>query len=201
MQISNVGQTNSSFYLSKNADCAEKNENRRTIDNDTVSLSGNTPKRTALPIRIADLLGFDPHVTGSISIDDLYEHGMDSLNKFNDKLNQLMNEHGIDTDISVDLKSAYGTGDVIVTSDHPDKEKIERLFKDDPELRNEFTRIKSALQIVQSAKDAIPFQEAYRQNPVQAVSQYSYLFNTHLEGTMKISNGDPALYFERLLNV
>jgi len=46
---------------------------------------------------------------------------------------------GVDTSIPIKLKSD-GEGGVIVTNDHPDKNKIEALFKDNPDLQQGFVK-------------------------------------------------------------
>lgn len=135
---------------------------------------------------------------GNISITDLETKGREALGRFRSKLYSIMSKQGIDTGTPVDLGHAYGSGDIIVKNDHPDKEKIEALFKDDFELRNEFTKITNALHLAETGRQASAFQQAYRQDPHAAVAKYRYLFTTSLVETVHFESDSADVSFDRI---
>jgi hypothetical protein len=173
---------------------------------DCVQQCGNTSAQTQqapslLSGRLPSLFGFEPETPGIITGEEIYEHACEYLEQFNEKIHSIFREHGIDTSIGIDLGTAYGTGDIVVKSHHPDKDKIEAIFRENPELGNEYRKITSMLEIVETARDASAFQAAYSRNPKLAVMQYAYLFDTHLEATMHIEDGRSEVTFERKRNI
>lgn len=212
MSISGVDYSYSlpskNYYLStrKAADNPANSTNKTSMDGDTFtsttgsadSIASSGTLSAASPFN----LDIEPDKTGCvrINIEDLVANANKRLSTFSEQIKQLLSEQGIDTDTPFTLGSEYGTGDVIVTSDHPDKEKIENFFSNNFELRNEFTFINNQFELAESFKEAAKFHAAYRQNPLQAVAQYSYLFQTHIESTLEISD-EPTPHFERKLNL
>lgn len=73
--------------------------------------------------------------------------------RFTGKLRGDLLEAGVDPDISFRLVSnSDGTG-VKVISDHPDKEKIEQYFKDNPEMVQEFEKIQALNKMEEARKN------------------------------------------------
>lgn len=193
------------YYLSTNKPI-EKNANpTQTVnsDGDTFARATDTAKslKSSGKLSAASLFGFEPKKSGCISIEELAAHVNERLAGFSEQLTKLLSEQGVDTSIPFSLGSEYGTGDVVVTSDHPDKEKIENFFSNNSDLQNEFTFINSRLAMVEEFKEAEKFHAAYRQNPVKAIEQYSYLFKTHIESIIEISNESSSAHYERRFNL
>jgi len=69
-------------------------------------------------------------------------------------------------------------GQVYVTNDNPQREQIQQLFVDDPRLRDEFCEFQCLTETVGAVHEAIAFQQAYARDPVAAVAQYWYLFDS-----------------------
>ncbi|MDG5816914.1 hypothetical protein QA601_17585 [Chitinispirillales bacterium ANBcel5] len=170
----------------------------KTTPSDTVELSDVSKNASANLGRLPSLYGFEPRVPGRISIDEVYEHGQKFLKEFTKELNSRLKQEGVNTDIEFTLRTAFGSGDIVVTSEHPDKQKIETVFKDDFDLRNEYAKINSMFHLVESGKRASGFADAYRANPKQALAQYSYLFNTRLEASMRIADQQASVLFNRV---
>ncbi len=164
---------------------------------DQVSISS---EGRSLSNSVSSIYGFTPRVPGQISVEELESHGRAYLNDFNAKLQVLFKQEGIDTSVPVLLGNASGSGDVIVTNGHPDKEKIEALFSNNFDLQNEQKKISQMLTTAQECRDAAKFQQAYRINPKQALLDYSYLMNSHLEGTISFSNNSVDIFFKRVNN-
>lgn len=148
-------------------------------------------------LNIESLLGFKPESPDKVTIEEIAAHAKEFLGDFNRNMMALFRENGIDTSIPVELGNAYFTGDVIVTNDHPDKEKIEALFEENPELRNEQIRIGNMFRLVNAAQDHEEFAKAYAENPQAAVRQYSYLFTTDIIMTMVLTEDGPDVLFSR----
>jgi hypothetical protein len=102
------------------------------------------------------------------------------------KLSELFKEKGIDTSKEIDLQVG-SDGQVIVANDNPQKAQIEKLFKDNPSLRDEFVQFTAVSELVAAGRESQAFQEAYAQDPVTATTKYSYLFNSDNKGTLSLS--------------
>ncbi len=113
-----------------------------------------------------------------ITIDEIKSFGMQQMESFQDQFTALLEANGIDTSIPITLTHEYGSGDIIVTNDHPDADQIEALLEDNHDLRNVYTSTTNALGLAKTAEEGRLFQEAYRQNPRAAVAQYNYLFGS-----------------------
>ena len=144
---------------------------------------------------IENLFGFKPEKEGCVSLEEIELHATEYLKDFNAELNSLLNKNGIDVTKKIEL-GQDSSGNVVVKNDHPDKEAIEALFKDNPGLRDEFSRIHSMFELVQECKQALEFQKAYAIDPQKAVADFAYLFTTHVEGTMTIENGQATMSYE-----
>jgi hypothetical protein len=179
---------------SKEVDTGPHAEDRLTLS------EGSRLASSILKGGLSSLFGFEPKTPGRITDQEIFEHAQEFLKGLNHRLQDLFNERGIGKDVEIRLGHEYGTGDVIVTSDHPDKEKIEALFKDVPGLRNEFTKITSMLEIAEAGKEAAKFQKAYTENARQAVSRYGYLFDSHLEAFLSIADGHADVTLRRVPN-
>jgi len=68
-------------------------------------------------------------------------------------------------------------GNVRVAGEHPEKEKIEAVFRDNPDTANRFRQISALSSLMRAAKESIAFQKAYAEDPEAAVRQYSYLLS------------------------
>ena len=133
----------------------------------------------------------------SITGDTITEFGEKKLAEFGQQLRAMMRGNGIDTSIPVTLGHEYGTGRVIVTSDHPDAEKIENLINNNLELRNTYTAATNALEFARHAAEHTKFAEAYAANPQMAVAQYAYLFNTSWQAEVTFSDEGHSVAYNR----
>lgn len=127
-----------------------------------------------LPLRSQGLFG-EAGADGRITLDEMEQLQQEALSSVQSRLTSLFAKQGIDTSSEIQLKVA-SDGRVIVANNHPQKAEIEKLFADDPELRNEFVKMTSLTEMVGSAQEAAAFQKAYAKNPSAAVAQYDYLF-------------------------
>ncbi|MEN6349673.1 MAG: hypothetical protein ABFD08_09810 [Syntrophomonas sp.] len=132
------------------------------------------------PLGSADALGTQKlfkYAHGNvIHGNDIQKELDEDLVSFKATINKMFKQLGIDTSTPVELQVDQ-QGYVRVTNNHPDKEKIEQMFKDNENLRNTYVKIQSFTEVLESGCEAIAFQKAYAKNSQAAVAQYSYLFN------------------------
>ncbi len=129
----------------------------------------------------ADLLGkLFPGVPceagGNIRPDDLREHYADQQQSLNSRIQSLLKSSGIDVPPEIRLQVG-GDGSVVVANDHPDRERIEELFRENPRLRNQFVQVASLGELLRAADEAVAFQKAYAADPQAAVTAFSHLFS------------------------
>jgi hypothetical protein len=139
----------------------------------------NSSTETSLLSRLSDLFGGD-------TIESIQEAADEAFAGVKAKLDKLFKENGIDT--SKEIKLQVGAdGNVIVASDHPQKAEIEQLFKDNPDLRDEYVKFTALSELAAAACEAVAFQAAYAKDPQAAIAQYEYLFNDSTKGTLSLS--------------
>ncbi len=132
--------------------------------------------------------GIDPGSDNAISTLDLTQARARMQSEFQTEFNQLANEQGIDRSQTFTLTSD-AMGKVRVVGDHPDKEQIEAIFEENPQLANQFRGISALSSLLQASEEALSFQEAYAKDPYAAVAQYSHLFddNRQVDYQMQIT--------------
>jgi hypothetical protein len=85
-------------------------------------------------------------------------------------------ENGVPLSPEVEL-TCDGAGQVRVRGDHPQKDEIETLFEDNPELANDFRAVSGLSSHVDAAREHQGFAALYRQDPEAAVARYGHLFD------------------------
>lgn len=113
------------------------------------------------------------------------------------RLVKLFADHGIDDAAGISLRTS-GDGRVTVVGDHPQKAEIEKLFVDDPQLRNDFVEVQAQSEFKRAAEEAVAFQEAYRKNPQRALEEFKHLFQERTDAfTFVMQGGEATVKFER----
>jgi hypothetical protein len=152
---------------------------------DTVSIS-----RTAVTLAhsglLDDLFGFEPAVSGRYTLREIELHARRFLSKFNSDFRSLLRENGVRLDTPIELGHAPD-GSVMVKNDHPHRKAIEAIFSEHPELRNEYTKITSMLTLVEHARKAGAFHQAYREDSRAAAARYASLFTSSASVGIRIS--------------
>jgi hypothetical protein len=162
---------------------------------DTVSIS--RPAAALAKSGILDnLFGFEPAVPGRYTLDEIESHAHRFLSAFDSDFRSLLREKDISLNAPIELGHA-SDGSVIVKNSHPDKEAIEAIFAEHPDLRNEYTKITSMLGLAQHAQEAAPLHQAYRTNPRDAVARHAYLFTMNIETGLRISDDGPEVVHRR----
>lgn len=112
----------------------------------------------------------------SISLDDLEANLEQTLAKVKQETTALFLENGISLDPPVEL-TTDSEGSVRVVGDHPDKEKIEQLFEDNPELANDIRKADGLSSLIEAGKEHLAFSKEYENNAYAAVAKYGHLFD------------------------
>ncbi len=90
-------------------------------------------------------------------------------------------ENQLDSKLGSGESSSYtfkigGDGRVIVSGGE-NAEQVEKLFEENPELRDRLARLSGNSSLVRAAREHLEFAAAYEKNATAAVSQYAHLFN------------------------
>lgn len=151
---------------------------------DEVSLSSNEK----VGRHLSEMLGFptlqelsrmgSPGVSGVVRMQDLRSAYETAFAAFTQRLDGLLDSAGVDRSRPARLQ-ADAVGSITVTNDHPDKEAIERLFRENPELANQFRGLSGLASLLAAAEKHEEFAAAYEKNPYAAVGEYSQLFAGH----------------------
>lgn len=116
---------------------------------------------------------------GSLRLEDIKTSFDQQRDALNDRIRQLFESAGIDTSQEIRLKAA-SDGSVVVSGDHPQKAEIEKLFRENPDLRNQFVGVAAMGEFQQAAQQSLEFQRAYAKDPKAAVAAFAQLFsNSH----------------------
>jgi len=154
----------------------QSSANTKSGFDEYVSQAQNTAE--ANEIKKAGLLkSLFRHGSGNvITINDLKAELKEDKESFISRTNKLFSANGIDMSKEISL-STDTNGKIIVTNDHPDKAKIEKILEQESDLANLFRKISGLDSLVRHSDVAIAFQKAYSKDPIAAVAQYAYLFN------------------------
>ncbi|WP_029896042.1 hypothetical protein [Desulfohalovibrio reitneri] len=140
---------------------------------DTVSLSRESLSMTSF----FQGLGVEHTPGKSVTLKDLRAGLERTEEAFRGDVGALFIENGIRAKPPVELTTARD-GSVVVKGDHPQKEKIEQLFEDNPDLSNDFRKVACLTSMIEAGQEHMEFARAYRQDPYAAVAEYGHLFNS-----------------------
>ena len=150
----------------------------------TKAKSGNeTEKAEKSPLYTQPL--FKHNHGNFITFDDLKAEAADATSEFQKGFNILMQENNIDTSKPIELQSAMN-GLLVVSNNHPDKEKIEKILEQNLDLVNAYHHAEGCNDILKKGQEASEFQRAYALDPQAAVAKYSYLFNKNMDDVFKM---------------
>jgi hypothetical protein len=141
---------------------------------------------------------FDVEPGKPVTLQDMKAFVDKKLDSFGKGFRALMRSNDIDMSQPITLGHEYGTGRVIVTSDHPQADKIEELLAENPDLSNQYTAATSALTLMKQCKEHSKFAEAYAKDPQAAVAQYSYLFDTRWDISVTFAGDDAQVAYNRV---
>lgn len=149
---------------------APESKDQRGIE-DTVEISREGRLASLLAGGAESLLGIDAGADGAISLDEMTTRLEEITADLQTTLGNRFRAAGIDTSQPIDLE-VDATGAVRVANDHPDKDKIEAMFADDPDLANAFRGVLALQETVSAAERHLAFAEAYAEDPEAAVAQF-----------------------------
>lgn len=123
-----------------------------------------------------DLTGRDPAYPGEpVRFEEVARYAEERLVTIGQEVSQRLREAGIDPGLGI--RVSVGHDGRLIVPNHPEREKIEQLLNEDPELAGELRRLTATFEMVRAAKEHLEFAAAYRQDPIAAVAQHAHLFN------------------------
>lgn len=164
---------------------------------DTTSQQTESVQKSGDSISLSESGRLLSKVTGggttlSITLEDLEAELEQVLAEMQGKTTALFLENDISLDPPVEL-TTDSNGAVRVVGDHPDKEKIEQLFEDNPELANEMRRAGGLSSLIEAGKEHLAFASEYREDPYAAVAKYGdLLFDNMPEEPWSMVVGEEA---------
>jgi|WetSurMetagenome_2_1015567.scaffolds.fasta_scaffold00798_14 hypothetical protein len=205
MDISAIGrlyastQTSSvNLSLKDNGSSVCGTSGNTTDDKVTISSEGKTMSGLIGKCSGENILGIPEGTPGATLLEKMENAGNKALKDFNSDFRKRLSENGIDTSVPIELDTGYD-GSVVVTNNHPDKEAIEKLLKDNPAICDEYRMADRMLTFAQEIKESLEFQKAYAIDPKAAVEQYSYLFSSRPQGRIVISDEGADFTFRWLM--
>lgn len=130
--------------------------------------------------------------SGNITIASLSAAVHADLASVKERVTAILSEAGIAASPAYDLKPD-GRGGISVGGGRADVAQIEALLNADATLQQTFTRMSANASLLQAAQDGAAFQDAYRENPMEAVNRFRYLFEDNSARTASLRmNGDAA---------
>jgi hypothetical protein len=111
------------------------------------------------------------------SIDTIRGEYQTATAEFELQFRRLLRENGIDVGQGVEL-AVNRQGDVEVTGNHPQRESIEALFRQNPELRNLFARLDQQARLLRAADLSAELVRLQENDPSEAAGQVLQLLGT-----------------------
>jgi hypothetical protein len=172
MQVSSVAVQGAYFYQAK-----QNNQVQQQVASSTNSKRNDSVEISSEGMKLFNAQSMCPDVEldgdcRSITLDNLQQQ-MQADKAWIE--NQLDSQLGRGEISSYSLKIG-GDGRVIVGGGE-NPEQVEKIFEDNPELRDRLARLSANSSLVRAFKEHLEFAEAYEENATAAISQYAHLFN------------------------
>jgi hypothetical protein len=156
---------------------------------DTVEISQQGASLAERMCNIETLLGVSPREDGCIHLEDLQAWFRENSAALGSEINSLLFAHGVDTSQPIDLTTDYN-GQIRVANDHSDKEKIEKILAENPEIRNKYAKVSSMGSFIKAAEQHVEFAKEYARNPQAVVEKYAHLFSSIKSAfTLRLEDG------------
>ncbi len=119
-------------------------------------------------------LGYKPQ-NGVIDLDGLEAAAQAKSSDLQATFADLLQQAGINLPQTGLKVTTDAEGNLRLAEDHPQREQIEAILNQDPELGNQFRAVSSALSLVKAGREGGEFQAAFAEDPYAAVAEYAYL--------------------------
>ena len=148
--------------------------NQSTADELTLSGGAISAKPPDLVGRLFP--GVPRRADGSVNIENIRTYRDERKDALDARLREAFRDAGIDTSAQIRLQVGYD-GHVAVANDHPQRDEIEQIFADNPDLRNHFAEVASLSEVIRAGEEASAFQQAYADDPDAAIAEFWHLFS------------------------
>jgi hypothetical protein len=160
-----------------------------TTQQDQVNIS----KGGRLLSNMPPLFNEEIEADGVISLDEMRDFFREKSAAFEEDVRNRLNAIGVDATQTLEL-TTDSQGKVRVLGDNPDKEKIEAMFADDPELANDFRQVSSTGSFIKACEAHVEFAADYANDPKAAVAKHWHLFSgMQDEYVLRLGEGEPSM--------
>jgi len=121
-----------------------------------------------------------------VSISDIRQHADNLQHGIERRIQEALSVAGIQVDEPLRIRISEFDGSLEVASDHKQRALIESVLAQDKDLAADVRRLMSLGQLVSAADQDRKFAEAYKDNPWQAVADFSHLFESGRANEMKV---------------
>lgn len=165
----------------------EKTESTNQQDQVNISKGGR------LLSNMPPLFSEEIEADGVISLDEMRAFFREKSATFESEVRNRLNAIGVDATQTLELTTDK-QGKVRVLGDNPDKEKIEAMFADDPELANDFRQISGTGSFIKACEAHVEFASDYANAPKAAVAKHWHLFSgVQDEYVLRLGDGEPSM--------
>lgn len=174
----------------RNSDLLQIVEKTETAsEQDQVSISSGGRLLSNLPPLFSEEIEAD----GVITVDEMRDFFREKSAAFESEVRRRLNAIGVDATQTLDL-TTDSEGKVRVVGDNPDKEKIEAMFADNPELANDFRQVSSTGSFIKACEAHVAFAADYAKDPKAAVAKHWHLFSgLKDEYVLRLGDGEPSM--------
>lgn len=141
---------------------------------------------------VDEILGFD--FGDSTSINKIKKSIEINFSNFRFMLDLVLNEANIYKDPSFTIISDI-TGKLYINSDHPDKDAIEKILNEIPDIEQTYKLISTHTVMLEEGRQHMEFSKAYTINPYDAIRKFNYLFEFSY-----LFNKEPSAAFSIIIN-
>lgn len=177
---------NSSIYKTCSTNTATTEITTNKNNTDRVSISGEAVKANLLSLSgFMDGAGDD----GVITLEEIRAFRDKNMNQAQSIIRDTLNDLNIKSNenLQIDINK-YGSVMVTGSTDENNNAIAEALQEND-QFQNTFNACSGASSLLAAAEAAIPFHEAYKDDPKAAVSEYSWLIGKEWDFDMSYENG------------
>jgi hypothetical protein len=141
---------------------------------DTVDISEQGASLAERMGNIESLLDASSGEGGWVRIDTAAMYG-ELFDALGSKIIGLLASYGVDASKPIDL-TVDSQGMIRVANDHPNKERIEKMFEENPEVRDEYIKISAMGNFLKGAEEYKEFAEEYERDPQAAMKKHLSVF-------------------------
>ena len=158
----------------------------------TAATSSTTATSDSLKSRLTGMLGLDANGDGTITMNEMVSKAKRDFGTLEQEVDKTLEANGISANppFSMQLDSS---GRITVSGSRSDTKAIEAALNANTNLRDALASVSATTGTIKAAQEAAAFQAAYRENPMEAVNRFRYLFGAKQDYVTKVTVGSDGL--------